>query len=1382
MREKFDLRRRLNRPDHKDTTFTIDPPDELPRTVQLPFYQKAAPWVLGIAVIGIFVMIFLTGAQMIRNPMYMIFMLMLVFSAVGSINNVGGQSDKSTSEVNSDRSEYLRYLSGKANEIREAKDTQMARAKWSHPDPAILEAYLGTRRMWERTSPDDDFLQVRIGLDTVALTNPIKVKRIESELDLEPVAKVALQNLRSVQQSIPHCPKAIDLKGTNLITISGDRTMFRGAVRSWAAQLVTWHAPDHAALAVASPNLEIDWGWTKWLPHVENTDFDGAGRARYLSESLAEVTESLKPLLTERAEVIKTVNGRDTVDQTVQSPSGKHVLVIVDDPSANLAEVRALAVRAGVTVVLYQEAMPHRDKETHGRELMLRIEGGQDELPHMLEWRNFGWKPFCDEPDTIAPPVARHLARMLARWDNTPSIADDGDAIAAQTILSSMNIRNGARLNFDELWSATKPIAEQLTAVLGLQPNGAPLPIDFKSEDAGGMGPHGLMIGMTGSGKTSTLRSLLMQLLTKNSPDVLRAILADFKGEAGFDEFADYPGVVGVVSNMLEKQSMVERFGDTLLGLMDQRERILKAAGTEYKGSAFEKVEEYEQARMTPAGAHLPPMPTMLVWVDEFSLLLQDHPDMADVFDKVTRKGRSLHVFFLFASQTLDEGTIKKIPQNTQFRVGLKVASSSISRQVIGTEDCYHIAQTDNAIGTGFLVRAPGAEPVKFRGFKLPNSYEPPQQIHRHVVAAKPRPRLFTAGRVSPDDQQVVETIVDQDDNGAESIVPKLLPNGVPPSLVMTIGLQQRAYWDKNGHAIEQVWSPPLDDPIALNTVLEAVSEVKRAGLWWPLGEVDVPRMLTHYPLVYDTSAGNVALVGGAKSGRSTAVQTFVLAGSDRYSPEELGFYIFAHGGPEPSAVRHLPHVAACASKDNRELWRRMFGDLDELVDSRRRLFGKHDVGSFSEFRRRRAAGDVALKDNFPTDVFVIVDNWEDFLKDNTSLMFPRNPMAKNIEAYAAASSYGVHLLVTAGSWITFSQQLNDTLTCRWELKMSDGSGSKVRAKGRSLKRPQDAIPADQPGRGINVDGDQIRFAVGRLDGKPSIEGLDEKIRESVTAISDKYAGHTPAAAPRLLPLTLPPADLHQELLRGEQIALGQRGSDLRPWVIDFEQSPLLGVFGDGGSGRSTPLRHIIRTVAATRESPEEKMLCIFDTKRDLVDELDGLIEGQDLYETDIPAIAARIAQIATKLGERGTSQDMGWAKKRDYQFDGPVVYLIIDNYDSLPDVAIDSGGIQRPLWAPLLPVLLKPRDVGLRVILSHRANGASQTEVIPNRPPGQIHQQNGPRILLNSKNSKEKLGGIGFEAGLPPGRGIVVSAKDEDNGYVQIPEVLPLNQSSRTR
>ncbi|HYJ56196.1 MAG TPA: type VII secretion protein EccCa, partial [Mycobacterium sp.] len=908
-----------------------------------------------------------------------------------------GNSEMSTPEVNSERAEYLRYLSGKGEEIRAAADAQKATAEWSHPDPEVLEAVLDGPRMGERGASDPDYLHLRVGRDEVKLAAKIKVKPVESELDLEPVTKTALQHLRAVQQSIPHCPKAIDFAGLGMIGFYGDRAAFEAAVRAWIAQLVCWHTPNDTALAVVSPYLESRWGWAKWLPHTESHDIDGAGPARYLGTSLRDVEAMLEDLLKDRA---KLVDDKGTVDVAAVTKSNKHVVVVIDDPEAPSSSVRRIASRDGVTVIALRHGDgPDRDYAAHPRELLLRADRrghGEDAPVQMQHWHNFRWQMFCAEPDVLDASVMRHLARQLSKWDSAPISRQDAESAAAQTMLSLLGVANAANLDVNALWKPRmlpvgtgEPVdLEPLLRVpIGLQPSGAPLIVDLKDEADGGNGPHGLMIGMTGSGKSTTLATLVAGLCIQHSPDVLQLILTDFKDGAGFDAFAGYPQVGAVITNMEEKRSLVVRFGETQLGLLDQRGRIFHDAGNQIQGAAFQSLREYNQARATSAGAHLPPVPYLIIIVDEFSLLLRDHPEMADVFDVVTRKGRSQGVGFLFASQTLDEGVIKQIPNNTQFRIGLKVASESISRRVIGNGDAYHIPDGKNVKGTGYFVRAPGAEPVKYRGFMLPSRYEPPTTINRRVISAQPRVRLFTAGRVQPDAGTVIEEEI-----AAESVL-----DGPPRSLALTVGPQLTAAYGKQ---IPQLWSPPLDDPIPLDSILRQAEESpSRSGaLWWPLGEIDQPRQLSHGLLTYSLDGGNVSVLSMRKDEASSVMQTFILSAASRYAPTEIGFYLLSYGGPALGVVRDLPHVGAVGGDGRREINLRMFGDLEAVLMRRRRLFQQHNILSVDEWRRKRQAGEPGLDDGYPADIFVIVDGWENFIEDNTSLMSPKNPQLKNVE------------------------------------------------------------------------------------------------------------------------------------------------------------------------------------------------------------------------------------------------------------------------------------------------------------------------------------------------------------------------------------------------
>jgi DNA segregation ATPase FtsK/SpoIIIE, S-DNA-T family len=1384
MRERFPQRRRIAGPlrSVKDLILFNAPP-ELPRTVEVTAVRKALPWVFGLAMVGMVVMMFVTGFRQM-NPMYLFFMAMMALGLFQSMQQQGGNTELSTPEVNSERAEYLRYLSGKAEEIRTAAAAQKASAQWSHPDPDVLEAVLGSPRMWERGAGDPDYLHIRIGRDEVKLLSKFKVKPVDSELDLEPVTKTALQHLRAVQQAIPHCPKVIDFAGVGMISVYGDRATFGAVTRAWIAQLVCWHTPNDTALAVVSPRLESQWNWAKWLPHTESHDIDGAGPARFLGASLRDVEAMLDPLLKERA---KIVDDKGLVDSASVTKSHKHVVLIVDDPDAAAAAgVRRIAARDGVTVIAFRAAGPDRDYVPHPRELLLRVERDghfAGAAVRMEAWQDYQWRAFCAEPDLMDAHVSRHLARQMSRWDAAPTGRQDAESAAAQNMLSLLGIANAAKLDVNALWAPrTLPVGtgepvdlEPLLQVpLGLQPSGAPLIADLKDDADGGNGPHGLMIGMTGSGKSTALQAMVFGLFARHSPDVVQAILVDFKDGAGFDAFVDYPHVVAVVTNMEEKRSLVERFGETLYGLLEQRGRIFYEAGNQIKGAAFGSLREYNEVRATPAGAHLPPLPFMFVWVDEFSLLLKDHPDMADVFDTLTRRGRSQGVFFLFASQTLDEGVIKRIPDNTQYRIGLKVASESTSRRVIGNGDAYHIVDGKNAKGTGYFVRAPGAEPVKYRGFILPERYEPPTTIHRKVTIASPRARLFSAGRVEPDADTVIEEEI-----AAESVI-----EGPPRSLVLTVGPQLAAAYGKRP---AQLWSPPLDDPIPLDAMLkqaDAVPERAGASPWWPLGQIDRPRQLSYGLLTYSLDNGNVSILGMHKDDTSTVVQTFVLSAAYRYSPRDIGFYVMSYGGPALAAIRDLPHVGALGGSDRKELNLRVFGDLDNVMTRRRRLFERHSIGSLAEFRLKRSQGEEGLDDGYPTDIFVIVDGWENFLADNTSLMNPKNPHLKSVERLIGAGM-GMHLLVTAADWIKFGNEVQTHINTRFELKLANNSQSQVRARiDDKMIRPQDRIPIGQPGRGINSNGDVIRFAVGRLDGKPTVDELDAKVRETVAVIAERHADRGQVPAPRLLPQLVDAAMLRQDELGGERYALGVRGRDLRPMVLDFAAEPLLGVYGDDHHGKSTLITHLLRSVVARRSGPEQVLVCILDKSRELSAETRLLVEGVDYYETDYESMAERMANLANILDSRTPPAGLTWEEKRAWKHEGALIYLFVDDLDAIPaqlqihdQVAVGGGGTGgtggagrlAQVWQPMLRHFANARDIGLRVIVTHRAAGVSVVEMSPNTVPGQLAAQSGNRILLGSRTTADKVGGVKFEDGLPPGRGFVLAASDDNAGYVQL-------------
>ncbi|BDE11950.1 MULTISPECIES: type VII secretion protein EccCa [Mycobacterium] len=1311
----FEARRRLAPPSARKGTITIEAPPELPRVIPPSLFRRAMPYLIGILIVGMIVALFATGMRVI-SPQTLFFPFVLLLAATALYR--GNDNKMRTEEVDAERADYLRYLSVVRDNIRAQAAEQRTAAEWSHPEPEALAAVPGSRRQWERDPHDPDFLVLRAGRHSAPLTTALRVNDTADEIDLEPVSHSALRSLLDTQRTVRDVPTGVDLTKLSRITVipgaGAGQAEVRGAVRAWIAQAVTWHDPTVLGVALASRDLEgRDWSWLKWLPHVDIPgQVDGVGPARYLTTDPDDLIDLLGPAIEDRP----AFTGRP-VDAL------RHLLIVVDDPGYDLNLSTLAAGRAGVTVLHISATPPNREQYSDPEKPILQVAGGA-----IQRWQTGGWQPYIDAADQFGADEAAHLARRLSRWDSNPTHTGlRSAATRGANFTTLLGISDASRLDVPALW-APRSRDEELRVPIGVTATGEPLMFDLKDEAEGGMGPHGLMIGMTGSGKSQTLMSILLALLTTHSADRLIVIYADFKGEAGADSFRNFPQVVAVISNMAEKKSLADRFADTLRGEVARREMLLREAGRRVQGSAFNSVTEYEAAQA--AGHDLPPIPTLFVVADEFTLMLADHPEYAELFDYVARKGRSFRIHILFASQTLDVGKIKDIDKNTSYRIGLKVASPSVSRQIIGVEDAYHIESGKEHKGIGFLVPAPGATPIKFRSTYVDGIYEPPQTAKTLVVQSIPEPKLFTAAAVEPDPGMVIA-------GGEEDE-----PIGPPRKLIATIGEQLAGY----GPRAPQLWLPPLDEPIPLTAVL-ARSGIQPRQWRWPLGEVDKPFEMRRDPLVFDatSAAGNMVIHGGPKSGKSTALQTFIMSAASLHSPREVTFYCLDYGGGQLRALEDLAHVGTVASALEPERIRRTFGELEQLL-----LYRQHREA----FRDRPGNGQgVAPQDDGFGEVFLVIDNLYAFSRDNTDQFNTRNPLlAKVTELVNVGLAYGIHVVVTTPSWLEVPLAMRDGLGLRLELRLHDARDSNVRVAG-ALHRPAEAVPHDQPGRGLTMAAQHFLFA------EPQLEQIAE--------INARYPGQV-APPVRLLPTNLTPAAVGA-LYRGpEQIVIGQREQDLAPVVHDFREHPLLMVFGDSKSGKTTLLRHIIRTIREN-STADQVAFTVLDRRLHLVDE--PLFPDNE-YTANIDRITPAMIGLANLIESRRPPAGLSPAELSRWTYQGGpdshTHYLIIDDVDQVPDSAATSGPYvgQRP-WTPLIGLLGQAAELGLRVIVTGRASGSAHA-LMTNPLLRRFNDLQATTLMLaGNPQDSGKIRGQRFSR-LPAGRAVLLSDSD-DPTYLQL-------------
>ncbi|QLL10016.1 type VII secretion protein EccCb [Mycobacterium vicinigordonae] len=531
---------------------------------------------------------------------------------------------------------------------------------------------------------------------------------------------------------------------------------------------------------------------------------------------------------------------------------------------------------------------------------VLRV--GNDEP--VLRVLHCGGIDVLDAPDWLDEAEAVACARRLAHTGESVQRDD-----ASWTQLIGLGLKDIGDFDPKALWCN---VTQLLGVPIGNTGDGRPLCLDIREAAQHGMGPHGLCVGATGSGKSELLRTIALGMMVRTSPEVLNLLLIDFKGGATFLDFAGSAHVAAVVTNLADEAPLVARMREALAGEMNRRQQLLRAAGSV-------SATAYNQSR--EPGARV--LPALLVIVDEFSELLSQHPDFADTFVAIGRLGRSLGMHLLLASQRLDEGRLRGLEAHLSYRICLKTLSASESRTALGTLDAY---QLPSVPGAGFL-RVANGEPLRFQAACVSG----PAPRARAVVTPSKEVRRFTAW--------------------SQGVATRELRG--PSVLHLVLGRLAG-----HGPRAHQVWLPPLQAAPSLRSLLSAWTPTRLAV---PIGLVDLPYDQSRLPLTVDLSgaAGNVVIVGAPQSGKSTALRTLITALAATHDPRRAQFYCLDFGGGILSSLRELPHVGGVADRGRPELIWRMITEIETVLHT----------------REATCRGDPTARGGF-ADVFLVADGW----------------------------------------------------------------------------------------------------------------------------------------------------------------------------------------------------------------------------------------------------------------------------------------------------------------------------------------------------------------------------------------------------------------------
>ncbi len=888
-----------------------------PAEIGLPAPPRTGQGKVPLSLIAILTPLIFAGAMfaVTRSPQFLMFGLLTPVMGIGNAIDAkrrGRRSDRGEAE------RFRRELTELRERLATLADDERRRRLAAYADPAeiVRRVQLPSTTLWQRRPAHPDFLRLRAGVGEVPWSPPVAA----SGLRLDALEELAAALAES--EILRGAPVPVDLAGGGVVGIVGDRAAALSLARSLLCQAAVLHGPaDMPVMILSSAAAAPAWDWAKWLPHTRDT----GGVGRMLSNDPELSARLVEPHL-------RPAGGRDRRDRS-EDAVGPTVLVVVDDESlteGRKAPTRALlrgegGLVAGVVVAASVDRLPAVCTTVID---MADPDGRADlALPQRGE-RVVGFLA-AGVPDD----VARDCARSLARFED-PELDLVGAGLPASIrLLPLLDLEDCTPDAVLARWKAAG-VDPPIAGPIGVAEDGM-FGIDFVAD-----GPHGLVGGTTGAGKSELLRTLVAGLAAGVDPDHLTFVLIDFKGGSAFDECARLPHTVGMVTDL--DQHLAERALRCLEAELRHRERVLRDAGAVDLPDYLRK--------------GLPrPLPRLLVIIDEFATVKAELPDFIDALVGVAQRGRSLGVHLLLATQRPQGAISDSIRANTNLRIALRVQDKADSTDVIDVPDAAGIPRTSP--GRAYVRLGPGEVVAIQTALSTgPRREAAPAPVDVAPFVYGPAPRSATVlappdlGPLVPGARAGVTTDGDTD-------------------LSVLVAAIRDAFARTGRPPPRRPWPDPLPGDVDLDELIDGVADDLDGGHapeLVPLGLADDPDAQTQYPMGWTPADGNLIVYGIGGSGTTTTLSSLALSAARLYPAGDAHLYALDFGAGELSALEPLPHVGAVILANERERQTRLIRHLRTELD------------------RRRLLGSAALRDE--PMIVTLIDGWSAFAAEYNDL------------------------------------------------------------------------------------------------------------------------------------------------------------------------------------------------------------------------------------------------------------------------------------------------------------------------------------------------------------------------------------------------------------
>ena len=1023
---------------------------------------------------------------------------------------------------------YHLYLKDKAMELTRLEREQKEGMNYHFPTVLeltdLVESY--NHRIYEKTPLHFDFLYYRLGLGKLPTSYELNYGQRERSGKKDALEEEGYA-LYSRHKKIPDMPIPANLSHGPVGYI-GPRNLVLEQLQLLVMQIATFHSYHDVQFITILPEEEKEqWSWMRWLPHAKLQELNVRGFV-YNQRTRDQVLNSLNQILKLRRSQKEETSHKES---TLFHP---HYVVLVTDEKLILDHVimeffTEDPTDLGCSLVFVEDVMSSLSENIQTVINIKDRNTGQLVMEEgVLKETDFRLDHFPVDYDKER--IARTLAPLNHLQNLKSSIPD------SVTFMEMYGAETFEDLQVSSRWEKNAPY-KSLAVPIGLRGQGDLVQLNLHEK---AHGPHGLIAGTTGSGKSETIQSYILSLAVNFHPHDVAFLLIDYKGGGMANLFKNLPHLLGTITNLDGAQSM--RALASINAEIHRRERLFREFEVNH-------INQYQKKFKT--GEAKEPLPHLFLISDEFAELKANQPDFIKELVSIARVGRSLGVHLILATQKPSGVVDDQIWSNSRFKIALKVADRSDSNEMLHTPDAAEITQT----GRAYLQVGNNEVYELFQSAWSGADYQPEKDdmgIEDHTIYL-----INELGQYE---------ILNEDLSGLEDADEI---KEVPTELDAIVHNIQLMCEEQEIPPVPQPWLPPLKERITL----EELEAVKPTVAWEQekplsvlLGMADIPQAQKQEAVSINLAKdGHVLLYGSPGTGKTTFLQSAGMDLARKFSPKDLTMYLMDFGTNGLAPLSKLPQVADTMLLDQTEKISKFVRIMEKELNRRKKLLSDYGVGTLELYRQASGQKEPAI--------VILLDSYEAIKEE----AYEAELFKLLVRISREGLSIGVHLLMTAGRQTNLRAQLYSNFKHQLSLPQNEASEVRVIVGATPLAMTMEDIKGRALIKREEVDVIQLALPVSGANDTQVLNNL----RQAVASLQEAWTGQRPSAIP-MVPeeltmdafLNLPTT---QEAVQNNELPIGLEFEEVQTIGLPFDRFKHLLILSDKDAAMNAVTNHMIK-------------------------------------------------------------------------------------------------------------------------------------------------------------------------------------------------------------